>query len=105
MLQKGLSKFLASRMPLLLSFILLSSLAFSQVYTDKVVGKKNEDFIWLLVDKIPFLKIKKPTINDALRFCIEMEPEEAMTMIGGHVPFTVHAYGRYGEEFWKKYME
>lgn len=83
------------------TFIKLSGYA-STLYS---VIKKNEDFIWLLVDKIPFLKIKKPSINDALRFCIEMEPEEAMTMIGGHVPFTVHAYGRYGEEFWKKYME
>lgn len=66
--------------------------------------KKNEDFIWLLVAKLPFVKLKKPEIIECLRFCIEMQPEEALSMIDGQLPFTVHAYERYGKEFWAEYM-
>jgi len=83
------------------TFIKLSNVA-SLIYA---LIKKNEDFIWLLVAKLPFVKIKKPGIKEALRFCIEMEPEQAIEMIGGEIPFTVHAYERYGMEFWRKYME
>jgi len=83
------------------TFIKLSNVA-SSIYA---LIKKNEDFIWLLVAKLPFVKIKKPTIKEALSFCIEMEPKEAMSMIGSQIPFAVHAYERYGEEFWRKYME
>ena len=83
-----------------MTFIKLSNVA-SSIYA---LIKKNEDFIWLLVAKLPFIKIKKPAIEEALRFCIEMEPDQAMEMIGGQIPFTVHAYERYGKEFWRKYM-
>ncbi len=65
---------------------------------------KNEDFIWLLVAKIPFVNIIKPEIKEALQFCIEMEPATSMEMIGNNLPFTAHAYNRYGSVFWKKYM-
>ncbi len=82
------------------TFISLSWVA-STIYS---LIKKNEDFLWLLVSKLPLIKIKKPTIDDALRFCIEMEPEQAMEMIGGEIPFTVHAYERYGKDFWRKYI-
>jgi len=65
---------------------------------------KNEDFIWLLVSRLPGIKFQKPSITDALRFCIEMHPEEALRMTGNTLPFTAHAYIRYGREFWKQYI-
>ena len=64
---------------------------------------KNEDFIWLLVSLLPGVRIKKPNADEALKFCIEMEPEEALNRTGS-LPFTVHAYMRYGADYWKAYM-
>lgn len=65
--------------------------------------RKNEDFVWLLTDRLSFRKMRKPTIQDALRFCIEMEPAKSMAAIDNQLPFTTHAYERYGAEFWKQY--
>ncbi len=64
---------------------------------------KNEDFIWLLVSGLPGTRIKKPMADEALKFCIEMEPEEAMARTGG-LPFTTHAYMRYGADYWRPFM-
>lgn len=67
--------------------------------------RKNEDFIWLLVSRLPWTKFSKPDTIEALRFCIEMEPQTALEMIGGRLPFSTHAYNRYGRDFWRPLIE
>ena len=66
--------------------------------------KKNEDFIWLLVSRLPWVKMKKPMPTEALQFCVEMNPDKALDLLNNKLPFSTHAYIRYGREFWKKHI-
>lgn len=67
------------------------------------VLRKNEDFIWLLVNILSIRKMSKPDAMTALAFCVEMEPEAALGLLKGQLPFAVHAYVRYGSHFWPSY--
>ncbi len=64
----------------------------------------NEDVFWsLTAPKInPFFKIPKYT--DALEFGIEFEPEKALELNQGQLPFGCHAPVVHGLVFWKKYI-
>lgn len=63
--------------------------------------RKNEDFVWLLVSKIPFVQFRKPKWKEALEFCVEMNPKESMKILNDNLPFSLHAWKRYGAEYWK----
>lgn len=64
----------------------------------------NEDVFWsLIAPKInPFFKI--PYYKDALSFGIEFQPEKALKMNNGQLPFGCHAPIVHGLNFWKKYI-
>lgn len=64
--------------------------------------KKNEDMFWgLFIDLLwPFFK--KPSAEEALHFCVEMDGPLALEKLQGKLPMAVHAYEKYDKDFWIK---
>jgi hypothetical protein len=65
---------------------------------------KNEDFVWCIVLPKLLGSMRVPSIEDALRFCIELEPEKSVERIG-MLPFAVHAWEKYAPQFWLPFIQ
>lgn len=67
----------------------------------------NEDLVWsIFVPKYyPWFKVAAP--NEAIRFSVEAEPENALRLLGGAKPFGTHAWYATPEmlKFWSPYIE
>lgn len=61
---------------------------------------KNEDIIWAL-----FTRLKKPTVEEALRFAFEMQPSRSFSHTKGSLPFGCHAWEKYEPEFWSHFID
>ena len=64
-----------------------------------------EDQFWSLVAPRNFSWFKIPSIEDAMKFSIEMQPLRVFKMNENRLPFGCHAWWKYDLEFWKPYIE
>lgn len=48
-------------------------------------------------------EFKKPSVDEALHFSIEVGPRLCYERIGKQLPFGCHAWARYDREFWKQF--
>lgn len=60
---------------------------------------KNEDVIWSLM--VPY---KRPSIDKALKFSFEMNPEKSFKLTKQQLPFGCHAWEKYNSLFWSKFI-
>lgn len=60
---------------------------------------KNEDVIWSLM-----VPLKKPSVQKALLFSFEMNPEKSFELTKQQVPFGCHAWEKYNPLFWSKFI-
>jgi Protein of unknown function (DUF5672) len=72
-------------------------------WIQRLIGK-NEDFVWCVVLPKLIGKMRFPTADEALHFCIELEPEQSVERIGA-MPFAVHAREKYAPDFWWPLIE
>lgn len=66
--------------------------------------EKNEDMFWglFLYWLNPFFR--RPHWKEALRFAFEMNPRKAYELTQQTLPFGVHAWEKYDQEFWNQWI-
>ncbi|MBC6988289.1 DUF5672 family protein [Hymenobacter sp. BT491] len=65
----------------------------------------NEDGYWSLYIKKFFPGFKIGTVQDAISFAFEVNPEVLYKLNGNKLPMAVHAWEKYDLSFWKPYIE
>ena len=67
--------------------------------------KWHEDFFWATAGKrlVPGFKI--PTVETALKFAFEENPEKLYELNGKNLPFGCHAWEKFNPEFWKPHFK
>jgi hypothetical protein len=61
-----------------------------------------EDIFWGKYSCKFYPLFKVPSVDEALSFAIEVDPEGCMERTGGKLPFGCHAWARYDRGFWEK---
>jgi len=64
----------------------------------------NEDILWGVYAPIIFQEFKIPSIDVAMRFSIETNPENTMLLISPNLPFGCHAWEKLAKSFWQPFI-
>lgn len=64
----------------------------------------NEDVLWGVYVPSIFPDFRIPSIDVAIKFSIESNPEYFMSLISPILPFGCHAWERWGKDFWQPYI-
>lgn len=63
-----------------------------------------EDGFWSIEAPKYLRNYKVPTFREALKFAFERFPKKSYELNNNELPFGVHAWKKYDEEFWKPYI-
>ncbi|MDX2189425.1 MAG: DUF5672 family protein [Bacteroidota bacterium] len=67
------------------------------------IDVKYEDYYWTVVIS-RFFDFKIATLNDAISFGFEVNPEILYSLNNEKLPFGAHAWQKYSPQFWKKFI-
>jgi hypothetical protein len=65
----------------------------------------NEDVFWGIFAAAIRDEIRVPTARAASHFSVEEPAEAAVEAMGGRLPFACHAWQRYEEAFWRRFIQ
>ena len=69
-------------------------------------GRVNEDYLYSIYASLSWLPVNLPTVDEAARFSIEMNPSFWFERNGNKLPFGCHAFEKYDfKQFWEQFIK